>query len=51
MSQVSQVFQGTGVPQVAPALDLKDLQERKVSKVSQEDLESPVHPVLKVNQV
>lgn len=50
MSQVPQVFQETGVRQEPLALDLRGLQERKVSKVSQEDLEVPVHLVLKVSQ-
>lgn len=50
MSQAALVFQETGVLQEALALDLRDLQERKVFRASQEDLEVPVHPVLKVNQ-
>lgn len=50
MNPAPQVFQETGVLQEALASDLRDLQERKVSKASQEDLELLVHPVLKVNQ-
>lgn len=50
VSPAPQVFQETGVLQEALASDLRDLQERKASRVSQEDLEVPVHPVLKVNQ-
>lgn len=50
MSQAPQVIQETGVLQEHLALDLRDLQERKVSRASQGDLELPVHPVLKVNQ-
>lgn len=45
MSLVPQVFQETGVPQEPLVLDLRDLQERRVSRASQEDLEDPVHPV------
>lgn len=45
MSQVPQVFQETGVLQEALASDLRDLQERRVSRASQEDLEDPAHPV------
>lgn len=51
MSPVPLVFQETGAPQAVLALDLKDLQERKVFRASQEDLEVPVHLELKVNQV
>lgn len=51
VSQVLQVFQGTGVFLEHLDLDLRDLQERKVSQESQEDLEVLVHPVPKVNQV
>lgn len=50
MSQVPKVFQETEVLREALALDLRDLLERKVSRASQEDLEVPVHLVLKVNQ-
>lgn len=49
VTQVLWVSQVTGVPQEAQALDLRDLQERKAFKVSQEDLELLVHLVLKVN--
>lgn len=49
MNQVSRGFQETGVPQVPLALDLRDLQERKVSRVSQEDLVHLEHLGLKVN--
>lgn len=45
-----QVFQETGVHQESLALDLRGLQERKVSRVSQEDQEVLVHQVLKVSQ-
>lgn len=45
VSLVPLVFQETGVLQGPLALDLKDLQERKVSRVSQEDLDLPVHLV------
>lgn len=51
MSQVPQVFQETGVLLDPLASDLRDLQERRVSKASQEDLDQPAHPVPKVNQV
>lgn len=50
MTQVPLVFQETGDHQVPLALDLKDLQERKVVRVSQEGLDLPVHLVQKVNQ-
>lgn len=50
MSQVPQVFQETGVLQEPLDSDLRGLRERKVSKVSQEDLEVPVHQVLRVSQ-
>lgn len=50
MSRALQVFQETGVLQDPLASDLRDLQERKVSRVSQEDLEALAHPVLKENQ-
>lgn len=49
MSQVLLVFLETGVRQVAPALDLKDLQEKRVPRASLEDLEVLVLLVLKVN--
>lgn len=45
MSQVLLAFQETGVLRVPLALEIKDLLERKVSRVSQEDLDLPVHPV------
>lgn len=51
MNQVPPVSQETGVPQEALALDPRAPQERKVPRVSQEDLEVPAHLVLKVNQV
>lgn len=51
MSQVVQVFLETGVLQDLPVLDLRGLQERKVFKVFQEDLEVLVHPVRKENPV
>lgn len=50
VSQVPKVSQETEVLQEALALDLRDLQERKVSRASQEDLADLVHLVLKVNQ-
>lgn len=50
MILVHPVFQETGVPQGLLGLDLKDLLERKVSRVCQEDLEVLVPQVLKVNQ-
>lgn len=50
MSQVPRVFQETGVLQEPLDSDLRGLRERKVSKVSQEDLEVPVHQVLKVSR-
>lgn len=51
MSQVSLAIQEIGVPQVPLDLEIKDLLERKVSRVSREDLDLLVHLVLKVNQV
>lgn len=51
MSQVPQVFQETEVPQEPLASDLRGLQERRVSRVSQEDLEVPAHPVRRQFQV
>lgn len=51
MSPVPPVFQETGAPQVAPALDLKGPPERKAFRACQEDLEVLVHPELKVNRV
>lgn len=51
MSQAARVFQETGALQEALVLDLRDPRERKVSRASQEDLDLPVHPVLKVTQV
>lgn len=51
MCQVLQGFQETGVPQVPLVLDLRDLQERRVSRAFQEDPEGQEHPVLKVSQV
>lgn len=50
MIQVPQVFRETGVHQDHLALDLRGLQERRVSRVYQEDQEVLEHPVLKVNQ-
>lgn len=50
MIQVPQVIQETGVLQDHLALDLRGLQEKRVSRVYQEDQEVPEHPVLKVNQ-
>lgn len=50
MSLAPKVFPETGVPQDPLASDLRDLQEKKVSRVSQEDPEVPAYPVLKVNQ-
>lgn len=45
MNQVPLVLQETGVLQDPLASDLRGLQERKVSRVSQEDPEGPAHPV------
>lgn len=47
MSQVSLVIQETGVPQVFLALEIQDLVEREVSRVSQEDRDLLVHQVKK----
>lgn len=51
MSQVSLVIQETGVPQVFLALEIQDLVEREVSRVSQEDRDLLVHQELRVNLV
>lgn len=51
MSQVSLVIQETGVPLVFLALEIQDLVERKVSRVSQEDRDLLVHQELRVNLV
>lgn len=48
--QVLQDFQVTGAPQDPLVLDLRDLQEKRVSRVSLEDLEVRVWLVPKVNQ-
>lgn len=45
MSQVLQGFQETEVPQEALASGLRDLEEKRVSRVSLEDLELLVLPV------
>lgn len=45
MIQVPQVIQETGVLQDHLALDLRGLQEKRVSRVYQEDQEVPEHPV------
>lgn len=50
MSQAPQVYRETGVLQEALVLDLRDPQERKASRASQEDPEVPVHPVGKENR-
>lgn len=49
VNQVSKGFQETEGPQVLLALDLRDLQERKVSRASQEDLVDLEHLVLKAS--
>lgn len=51
MCQVLQDCQETGVLQVPLVLDLRDLQERRVSRAFQEDPDRLVHLVLKVSQV
>lgn len=51
MNPVPLVFRVTGALQVALALDLRGLPERKAFRASQEDLEVLVHLELKVNRV
>lgn len=51
MILVPLVFQETEAPQAVLASDLKGLQERKVFRASQEDLEVLEHLELKVNQL
>lgn len=45
VNQVSKGFRETEVLQVLLGLDLRDLQERKVFRASQEDLVDLEHPV------
>lgn len=48
MIQVPQVFRETGVHQDHLALDLRGPQERRVSRVYQEDQEVLEHPVRRI---